>query len=277
MPRPWTLLDSTDTDEGALELRRRGDADYMISVGGRVLMTSMITRSELALAELGTERVRQLRAPRVLIGGLGLGFTLRAALDALPAQARVTVAELNPRVIDWCRGPASAAAGGAALDRRVGFFVGDVTHEIARVAEDPRAARYDAILWDLYVGPADDHRAERDPLYGTTSVRRTFQALSDGGTFAVWGESPTPSFLERLRKAGFEPRAVRTRGGGLHHIVFLADRAAAQRGAPANRPAAQRGASTDRPVAQRGASAHRPTAQRAPSLDRKPSRRRDPH
>lgn len=214
----------------------------MISVGGRVLMTSMITRSELTLAERGCASIREREAPRVLIGGLGLGFTLRAALDALPKNARVVVAELNPRVVDWCRGPAAAAAGGAASDPRVELVVGDVTREIRRVAKDATLPRYDAILWDLYVGPAEAKGASRDPLYGAESLSRTFEALAPEGVFGVWGESPTPSFEARLRKAGFRAELVRTKGGGLHHVVFLGFRdgeapskapaAAKMRGAP---------------------------------------------
>lgn len=224
MPRPWLLLDSVDSDDGPLELRRRGEADFMISVAGRVLMTSMITRSELTLAERGLAALPSVEAPRVLIGGLGLGFTLRAALDAIGKRARVVVAELNPRVVDWCRGPASAASSGAALDRRVDFFLGDVTDEVRRVAEDRGAPRYDAILWDLYVGPSDAARSEHDPLYGKRSLERCFRALSPGGVFAVWGETPTPSFQRRLEAAGFTTECIKTRGGGLHHVVFLGKR-----------------------------------------------------
>ncbi len=224
MPRPWTVLDAVSTPEGALELRRRGESDFMISVGGRVLMTSMITRSELALAEVGVEAMAEHDAPRILIGGLGLGFTLRAALDALPGKARIVVAELNERVVDWCRGPAAQATQGAALDKRVRIVVGDVTQEIRRVALDPSLPRYDAILWDLYVGPADSRHAARDPLYGLTSMQNNFRALSHGGVFGVWCETPTPSFERRLEKAGFSTRLVRTKGGGLHHAVYLATR-----------------------------------------------------
>lgn len=223
VPRPWTLIDSVATDEGALELRQRGERDFLITVGGRVLMTSMITRSELTLAERGCSVVANLPAPRVLIGGLGLGFTLQAALAALPKAAQVTVAELNSRVIDWCRGPARTAANGAAHDTRVQFIVGDVTEEIARAAER-ESGRYDAILWDLYVGPSDGPRAANDPLYGTRSLRRTYAALRPGGVFGVWGEGRSSSFEARLRHVGFVQELIRTKGGGLHHVVFLGHR-----------------------------------------------------
>jgi spermidine synthase len=221
MPRPFALLDSVATEEGPLELRRRGNKDFMITVGGRVLMTSQITASELALARVSCAPFAAATAPRILIGGLGLGFTLRAALDVLPQTAVVVVFELHAKVIDWCTGSAAAAAGEAALDHRTRLVAGDVTHEVRRVAENARVERYDAILWDLYVGPK--RRGEhRDPLYGTASVANTYRALQPGGVFAVWGETPSAAFEQRLRREGFATELVRTGGAGLKHAVFLA-------------------------------------------------------
>jgi spermidine synthase len=228
MPRPQRLIDSVETAEGRLELRQRGEADFMILIGGRVLMTSYITHSELFLAEQGCALVRHSPVPRVLIGGLGLGFTLRAALDALPPQAEVVVAELNPKVIEWCRGPVAQASGGATLDKRVRFFEGDVTAHIAQVADDADSPRYDAILWDLYVGPT---RAggEQDPLYGDRSVQQTAHALSDQGVFGVWGETPSPAFEARLKRFGLMPDCHRVGHGGLKHAVYLARKSASPR------------------------------------------------
>lgn len=221
MPRPFEKLDAVETGEGLLELRRRGDHDYMILIGGRVLMTSTITTSELSLAENGCAAVAHLPRPRVLIGGLGLGFTLKAALAALPPRAEVIVAELNQKVIEWCQGPVSRENGGAALDRRVHFFLGDVTDEIRAVAEDPHLPRYDAILWDLYVGPTRKGGAN-DPLYGDQSIANVSLALNEKGVFGVWGETPSPAFEERLRKGNFTPELIETGGGGLRHAVYLA-------------------------------------------------------
>lgn len=226
VPRPWNLLARVNTPEGDLDLRKRGDRDFMITIAGRVLMTSVVTCSELTLAQRGCAVVHSRPRPRILIGGLGLGFTLRAALDALPEDAEVVVAELNPPVVDWCRGPAASATNGAALDPRVSFFLGDVTHEIQRVAEDPTASRYDAILWDLYLGPGGEKEGRRHPLYGTKSVQRTWEALSVGGVFGVWGETPNASFEARLTAARFRAELIRTKGGGLHHVVYLAHREA---------------------------------------------------
>src|SRR4051812_7969716 len=104
MARPWTTLASVDTLEGPLELRRRGDADYLITIDGRVLMNSFSRSSEEELSRLTLAQAPRTTAPRVLVGGLGMAFTLRTALDTLPATAKVTVAELNPIILDWCRG-----------------------------------------------------------------------------------------------------------------------------------------------------------------------------
>src|SRR5688572_1383596 len=138
MTRPWTTVASVATADGALELRRRGSddpddasADFLIVIAGRVLMTSAARRSEERLAPLACAPVARRPAPRVLIGGLGMAFTLRASLDALPPAARVVVAELNPDVVAWCRGPLAPATAAAVDDPRVAVEVGDVARLIA--------------------------------------------------------------------------------------------------------------------------------------------------
>jgi spermidine synthase len=221
MPRPFVLVDSVDTPEGRLELRKRGDRDFMITVGSRVLMSSAIHRSELAVAELGCAPIKTRKAPRVLIGGLGLGYTLRAALDTLPATAQVVVAELNEPVVRWCRGPAAVLTGDALADPRVSVVVGDVTHSIRRVARDPAERRFDAIVLDLYVGPGASAHETR-ALYGREILQRTSEALSPGGVYAVWGEDPSPAFEQRLRASGFAAELLRVKGGGPRHAVYLA-------------------------------------------------------
>ena len=218
MPRPWTLLEAVETPDGLLELRRRGERDFMISIDKRVLMTSTFTRSEKALAELGCAAIADRAAPRVLIGGLGLGYTLRATLDALPSAARVMVAELNPVVARWCRSEVAALSGDALADPRVEVVVGDVTDRIREVASDGARPRFDAILFDLYVGPG----GREDPLYGRAIIGAIKKALSAGGVFAVWGENPDPPFEARLREAGFTVRRERVQGGGPTHTVVVA-------------------------------------------------------
>jgi spermidine synthase len=222
MPRPWTLLEAVESPDGLLELRRRGERDFMISIDKRVLMTSTFTRSEKALAELGCAAIAGRAAPRVLIGGLGLGYTLRATLDALPSDAQVMVAELNPVVVRWCKTEVARLSGDALSDPRVEVVVGDVTDRIRGVAADPARPRFDAILFDLYVGPGAAPRGREDPLYGRAIVARAREALSAGGVFAVWGENPDPPFEARLRDARFAVDRVAVRGGGPAHAVVVA-------------------------------------------------------
>ena len=221
MPRPFVLVESVSTPEGPLELRQRGEREFMIMVGKRVLMSSAIHRSELAVAELGCAPIKDRKAPRVLIGGLGLGYTLRAALDALPKTAHVVVAELNEVVVRWCQGPCAVLTNDALADPRVSVVVGDVTASIRRVAQNPALPRFDAIVLDLYVGPGESAHETRS-LYGREILKRTSEALSPGGVYAVWGEDPVPAFEAHLRHAGFDPELLRVRGGGPRHAVYVA-------------------------------------------------------
>lgn len=223
MAQPWTTIDSKETPDGALELRQRGERDFLILINGRVLMNSGANRSELALGELACRAVADRNPPRVLIGGLGMALTLRAALDALPSSARVAVAELNPVVVDWCRGPLADLTKRAAEDRRVSVAVDDVSRVIRRAA-GPDAERFDAIIIDLYEGPHAKTDPGNDPFYGSIALRHTNQALSEGGVFAVWGEAPDRAFEKRLEAAGFVFQRLRPGRGGLRHVVYLAKR-----------------------------------------------------
>ncbi len=229
MPTPWTLIERVDTPEGPLELRARGDRDLMILHAGRVLMSSRIHRSELAVAELGCAPIASRKAPRVLIGGLGLGFTLRAALDALPKTATLVVAELNPVVVKWCEGPAAVVTRSAVRDPRVKVVVDDVTR-LTRDAASGKAKPYDAIILDLYVGPIDGRGADRHPLYGNAITALTHKALTVGGVYAIWGEDRSRSFEARLRDHGFEVEFTLARGGGPRHAVYVAQKKAATTG-----------------------------------------------
>jgi len=215
---PWQTIDRVATREGPLELRRRGERDFLITIAGRVLMTSAAHRSEDALARLGCAPLQATARPRVLLGGLGMGYTLRAALDELPRDATVEVVELNPRVVDWCRGPLAALTAAALDDRRVQVRVGDVARAIA----DAPAGRYHAILLDLYQGP---RAREDDQLYGAEALQRTRAALRSGGVAAVWSEEPDRSFEARLGAAGFRVQRHREAAhGGRKHVVYVAER-----------------------------------------------------
>ena len=217
MTRPWETLDAVDTEEGRLELRRRGEGDFVITVGGRVLMSSAWHRSEIAVAELACRRIADRPRPRVLIGGLGMGFTLRAALDELPREARVVVAEIEPAVVRWCRGPLASLTGRAVDDPRVEIALADVAGLIAEADQ-----RFDAIVLDLYEGPRTATQAREDPFWGPAALRRTRAALAPGGVFSVWSEDPDAAFEKRLAAAGFRVERRRPESGGPRHAVYLA-------------------------------------------------------
>jgi spermidine synthase len=208
-----------------LELRRRGERDFLISRDGRVLMTSAAHRSEAALGELACARLARRRAPRVLIGGLGMGFTLRAALEVLPSRARVVVVELHRVVIDWCRGPLGTLTAGAAYDPRVSFEVADVARVITHAA-----LPFDAIVLDLFEGPRGPHRD--DPHFGQRALARARAALAPGGVFAAWSERPEPAFEKRLEAAGFAVERRRPGRGGLRHVVYVGVRQPDTRDSP---------------------------------------------
>jgi spermidine synthase len=213
---PWKTLATVTTDEGQLQLRQRG-GEFLIVIDGRVLMTSTERLSEEALATLACGPVAKLASPRALIGGLGMAYTLRAALDALPASAEVVVAELNPAVEEWCRGPLAPLTNNAAGDPRVRIVIGDVSRVIA---EAPRA-HYHAIMLDLYEGPHAVTQRENDPFYGRAAIDRARAALAPGGVFAIWSEELDEKFSKRLGSAGFEVSTHRL-GRSRAHIVYLA-------------------------------------------------------
>jgi spermidine synthase len=232
MANPWETLASVSTDAGPLALLRRGEKDFLITIKGRVLMTSAAHRSEDALAKLACGGLRNRAGARVLVSGLGMGFTLRAALDELAADAEVVVAELNAVVVEWCAGPLGPLTAGAARDARVTIEVEDVADLLARVADDAHAPRFDAIVLDMHEGPQTNVRPN-DPLYGPAAVLRTRQALASGGVLAVWCEGPSPGFERSLRAAGLHYERVRAgRGARIHHVYVArtsASRATAER------------------------------------------------
>ena len=221
MAQPWQTIDQADTADGVLELRKRGERDFLILINNRVLMNSSANRSELALGELACREVAARPRPRVLIGGLGMGLTLRASLDSLPATARVVVAEINTAVITWCRGPLAELSRKAADDPRV-FVVNDDVATVIAKASEAGGERYDAIVIDLYEGPHAGTHASNDPFYGSHALKKTAAALSSGGIFGVWGEAADAAFEKRLRAAGFTVTAKRPGRGGLRHVVYLA-------------------------------------------------------
>ncbi len=203
-----------------LKLFRRG-ADFMIVLDRNELMNSRMSGSEEALATIACERLAGRRAPHLLIGGYGMGFTLRAALSALGPDATVTVAELVPEIIAWAKGPMAELTGGCLADPRVRVIEGDVADVIA----DGRRA-YDAILLDVDNGPDGLTRKGNDRLYSLEGLAAAKAALRPAGILAVWSAAPDPAFTKRLSKAGFavQELAVRARqnGKGPRHVIWLA-------------------------------------------------------
>jgi spermidine synthase len=215
--QPWRTVECLETPEGKLELRQRGERSFLITIAGRVLMTSERHRSEVDLAKLATAALGDLPRPRVLIGGLGMGYTLRAALDHLPPGARLTVVELNAAVVSWCAGPLAVLTKGATADKRVTTVVADV----ARVIADASPRSYDAIVIDLYEGPHHVNNRAHDPVYGIAALKRAAAALTEDGVLAVWSEELDQAFEERLG-VDFQVERHRGAGGGRRHTVYIA-------------------------------------------------------
>ena len=196
-------------------------AEFSIMIGGNELMNSRLGGSEAALAALACERLRRRVAPRLLIGGLGMGFTLRAALTELGPDARVTIAELVPEVIAWAHGPLAGVFGGSLDDPRVEIVEKDVAGLIASACSE-----YEAILLDVDNGPGGLVSQANNGLYTSAGLVTAARALKPGGVLAVWSAAPNDVFSRRLRQAGYavsesKARAYGTRGGR-RHVVWIA-------------------------------------------------------
>ena len=207
---------------GGEELRLfRHDRDFMIVLGQNELMSSRVSGSEVALATQGCARIGGVKRPRILIGGYGMGFTLRAALDVLPPDADVTVAELVPEIIAWARGPMQELAAGCLDDPRVRLVMADVADVI-----EAGAHGYDAILLDVDNGPDGLVRQANDRLYSATGLRAAKAALNPGGVLAIWSAAKDDRFAGRLRKGGFRVEEVtvraRANGKGPKHVIWFA-------------------------------------------------------
>jgi len=223
---PWENLDRARAPGGAeLSLHRRGD-EYVIRVGGSDLMNNRQHGSEDALAELGCAGLGTAPRARVLIGGLGMGFTLRAALDRLAPTAAVEVAELVPAVIAWNRGLLAPLAGAPLEDPRVTVHTGDVVALIAGSRD-----RYDAILLDVDNGPDALTSPSNARLYGVNGLARIRTALAPHGILGVWSAADDVRFTARMARAGYEVRVERVlarhnarRPRGKRHVIWIARR-----------------------------------------------------
>jgi spermidine synthase len=215
MAAPWQTLATVGTPDGVLELRRRRD-DWLLMIDGRVLMNSFSRSSEEQLARLAVARLGE-RVPRhVLVSGLGMGFTLRAVLDITPVEAQVVVAEINPVVVEWCRGPLGPATNEAIRDPRVSVEVGDVAAVIARAP----AGAFDLVLLDLYEGPNSSTQTPDDPFYGSAALARARHALAPRGVLGVWSEDADAAFERRFSASQFSVTKHSIGSGGRRHFVY---------------------------------------------------------
>jgi spermidine synthase len=219
---PWLQIDTTRVPgaDGKLRLMRRG-AEFSMMLGQNELMNSRLGASEEALATLACRSIAGVKRPHLLIGGLGMGFTLRAALAVLDVQARITVAELVPAVIAWARGPMADIFGDSLTDPRADIREADV---VEMIKASPSA--FDAILLDVDNGPEALIRKANDALYNLKGLQSIRRALRPGGILAVWSSGPNPAFSKRLGAADFEVNEVglraTTKRGGAHHVIWFA-------------------------------------------------------
>ena len=219
--KPRELI-GTAKAPGGVELRLMKHAgDYIIALDANELMSSRLGGSEAQLAVMTCERLRKGIEPHLLIGGYGMGFTLRAALAVLGQGARITVAELVPEIIEWARGPMAGLTAGCLDDLRVRLVIKDVAAEIAAAPK-----RYDAILLDVDNGPSGLVMAENSRLYSMKGLAKAKAALRPGGVLAVWSAGPDTSFTRRLNDAGFDVEQVtvraRSNGKGPRHVIWFA-------------------------------------------------------
>ena len=219
---PWKKIDTAripGSDE-ELRLMQRGK-EFSIKLGTNELMNSRLSGSEVALATLAAKKIEKVAKPHVLIGGLGMGFTLRAALTVLGSKAQIVVAELVPAVVAWARGPMAEIFGDSLNDPRVSIRETDVT-EIIR----SHRGTFDAILLDVDNGPEGLTRKANDALYSSVGLQAALAALRPDGVLAVWSSGPNPPFAKRLRSTGFDVNEVNVRatgrGGGARHVIWIA-------------------------------------------------------
>lgn len=222
--QPWELLGTTTTPAGDDMTLMRRAGEYVIFASGKPLMSSRMHGSEEALATLGCEHLAGRPAPTVLVGGLGMGYTLRATLAQVAADARVVVAELVPGVVAWNEGPLAALAGRPLDDPRVRVEVADVG-KVLRLG----TGRFDAVLLDIDNGPDAFTTTGNAWLYSNAGVTALHQSLTPGGIATVWSAWEDRKFEQRLRWAGFDVDVVRVRArlaaGGPRHVIFRGVRA----------------------------------------------------
>ena len=219
---PRVLIDTADIPGSKEKLRliQRG-TEFSIMLGANELMNSRLSGSEEALGTLACAKLASCPNPNVLIGGLGMGFTLRAVLAELGNDAKITVAELVPAVVAWAKGPMADHHGVSLSDPRSLVVIDDVAALIRKYG-----AGYDAILLDVDNGPDGLTKGANDHLYSTDGLGRISSALRVGGVLAIWSAAPDKAFTSRLSAAGFAVEEIAVRAhkskSGARHLVWLA-------------------------------------------------------
>ncbi len=230
--KPWVTIGEAKMGQATLTLRQRED-EFMVLVDGRALMGSRQHGSEEALAQTACERLASVR-PTVLVGGLGFGFTLRAALDVLPPHAEVVVAELSPAIVEWNRGVLAPLAGRPLEDPRVVLEVGDVNKVVKAKPE-----RFDAIMLDVDNGPFAVSQAKNADLYDLVGLSYMRRALKPKGRLVVWSAGPDAGYVKRMEESGFEVQ-VKATGKG-RHVLFVGDKDRPKKAGPQGDPRGRSG------------------------------------
>ena len=218
---PRELIDTAEVPNGPPLRLVRHDRDFIIMLDRNELMSTRMNGSEIALGAMTCERLRTPSTSKILVGGYGMGYTLRAVLAAVGPEAKVTVAELVPGIIAWARGPLHTLTDGCLDDHRVAVMIGDVADVLATGAQS-----YDAILLDVDNGPEGATRKQNNGLYRKAGLTLARRALQPGGILAVWSAGPDTAFAHRLERAGFDVEevrvAARSNGKGPRHTIWFA-------------------------------------------------------
>jgi spermidine synthase len=230
--KPFELLAQAHSPDGTVIQLKRRDAEYIIFAAGRQLMSSRTHASEESLAAHGCRHITAASHPlhpTILIGGLGMGYTLRAALDLLSSRAKIIVAELIPEIVDWNRGPLAHLAGHPLADPRVRIEIADVAALLSHSAPAPAPQTFDAILLDVDNGPASFTDSANSALYGAQGIAAAHASLNPGSTLALWSAEAHEDreFTTRLRAANFTVHLEHTRAHankGPRHTIYLAQK-----------------------------------------------------
>ncbi len=223
--KPFELLDQAQAPDGSVLKLVRRDNEYLILADDKPLMSSRMHGSEDALAVAACRQAQKMKHPHVLIGGLGMGFTLRAALNILSPQSKVFVVELVPAVVEWNRGPLGALAAHPLNDKRVHIETNDVAATLRS-----NAVQFDAVLLDVDNGPAAFTVSNNSALYDDAGIANAFRSLKTNGVLAVWSAREDKQFERCLRHAGFvvkvERASAHAKSGGGRHTIYLAHKSA---------------------------------------------------